>query len=184
MRPSRICETASRLYEVAMARRYATNRRRPESHNPRTEIRAGCWSGPSSAQPSRDAATILRAKPCAGRSPGPADCARANSRSNLDRTSRCTTRGRCRKYRKAQKRWRRSAQPAPGRTASVSHSREASGVVRHPRESFSVRGRRVLRAPIRPLSANGGYGQSARAATCSIGTPPTRRRRQPAAEDG
>ena len=99
--------------------------------------------------------------------PGLAGCGPATQGNNPDRTSRCTTRGRCRRYRTARTRSEHIGPLAPGQSAIVWNSSEETAEVRRPKEIVSAPGRRGQQVPTRPPWAGGSDGQFASSATHS-----------------
>ncbi len=152
-------------------------------HNPRTEIPEGYSTAPSSAKLSHDAATIRRAKPCAGLASGLRDCAPAQLRNNLRHTSRCTTRERCRRCCKGRMHWEHNSQPPPALSTSALGNREEIGEARLPTGNFSARCRRARHAPTRPRLEDGTDGLFARPARNNNGQRRTTKLLRPAVAD-
>jgi hypothetical protein len=160
-----------------------TNCKPRGTHNPRTEIREGYSTAPSSAKLSRDAATIRRAKPCAGLAPGLRDCAPAKLRNNLRHTSRGTTRECCRRCCKGQTHWEHNGQPPPALSTSALGNREEIGEARLPTGNFSAQCRRGRRAPTPPRLEDGRGGWFAPPASNNSAPHRTMKLPRPAAAD-
>ena len=160
-------------------------RTRRGSRNRHTEIREGCWSGRSSGRLLRDGATIRRGTLCAGRFlsdlQGRVDCAPQRWRSSWNRTSRCTTRERCRTCCRGRTGWESSGRWARGRFASAWRSRGEIAADRCPKGNPVARGRHGRRVPIRlPWEDGRGGGRSVWIAIGSNGLRRTRRHRRQA----
>src|ERR1700678_2246436 len=157
-----------------------------EIHNRHTENSEECWTAPSTVKLSHGAATILRARLCAGLAPAHEDCDPESWRSTRDRTNRCTTRAHCHKGCKCQTCSEHTAPRLRDRSASEWHSQARIAADRHrrPRETPSAPCRRALPAPTPPRWEAGRTGQFAMRAICSNCPLRTTKRQSPAAADG